>query len=133
MGIIPIVIGIKRLVELRRGDQINKEIVQHKKSYLSFITVGAITVSNGGDDIGVFTPLFAKYNDAHEVTILVTILMAMTLVWCVVTYYFVNHPIVANRIERLGNILTPFVLIALGVYILGDSFMALSSLVFLPF
>ena len=124
MGIIPIAIGIKRLVELRRDDQINHETVQpNKKSYLSFITVGAITVSNGGDDIGVFTPLFAKYNDAREVTILVTILMAMTVVWCVVTYYFVNHPVVASRIERLGNILTPFVLIGLGVYILADSFM----------
>ena len=97
MGIIPIAIGIKRLVELRRDDQINHETVQpNKKSYLSFITVGAITVSNGGDDIGVFTPLFAKYNDAREVTILVTILMAMTVVWCVVTYYFVNHPVVAS-------------------------------------
>ena len=124
MGIIPIAIGIKRLVELRRDDQINHESVQpNKKSYLSFITVGAITVSNGGDDIGVFTPLFAKYNDASEVTILVTILMAMTVVWCVVTYYFVNHPVVASRIELLGNILTPFVLIGLGVYILADSFM----------
>ncbi len=124
MGIIPIAIGIKRLVELRRDDQINHEPLQpNKKSYLSFITVGAITVSNGGDDIGVFTPLFAKYSDAREVTILVTILMAMTVVWCVVTYYFVNHPVVASRIERLGNILTPFVLIGLGVYILADSFM----------
>lgn len=124
MGIIPIAIGIKRLVELRRDDQINHETIQpNKKSYLSFITIGAITVSNGGDDIGVFTPLFAKYNDASEVTILVTILMVMTVVWCVVTYYFVNHPVVASRIERLGNILTPFVLIGLGVYILADSFM----------
>jgi cadmium resistance protein CadD (predicted permease) len=123
MGIIPIGIGIKRLVELRHRDDTNKETVQiNKKSYLPFITVSAITVSNGGDDIGVFTPLFAKYNDAGEVTVLITILMAMTFLWCIVTYYFVNHPIVASRIKRLGNILTPFVLIGLGGYILGDSF-----------
>lgn len=123
MGLIPIGIGIKRLVELRHGDEINQETVQiNKKSHLSFLTVAGITVSNGGDDIGVFTPLFAKYNDAGEVTVLVTILMAMTFVWCIVTYYFVNHPIVASRIEHLGNILTPFVLIGLGVYILADSF-----------
>lgn len=123
MGLIPIGIGIKRLVELRHGDEINQETVQiNKKSHLSFLTVAGITVSNGGDDIGVFTPLFAKYNDAGEVTVLVTILMAMTFVWCIVTYYFVNHPIVASHIEHLGNILTPFVLIGLGVYILADSF-----------
>ena len=123
MGTIPIGIGIHRLIELRHGEERNKEMgLINKKSNLPFLAVAAITVSNGGDDIGVFTPLFAKYNAAHEVTALVTILMAMTFVWCIVTYYFVNHPAVANRIKRLGNILTPFVLIGLGVYILGDTF-----------
>ncbi|MGI8834943.1 MAG: cadmium resistance transporter, partial [Nitrososphaeraceae archaeon] len=93
MGIIPIGIGVKRLIELRHRDGTTKEAVQiNKNSYLSFLTVTGITVSNGGDDIGVFTPLFAKYNDSSEVTVLITIFMAMTIVWCVVTYYFVNHP-----------------------------------------
>jgi cadmium resistance protein CadD (predicted permease) len=125
MGIIPIGLGIHRLIELRLHDEINnkREITQiNLKSCLPFITVAAITMSNGGDDIGVFTPLFAKYSEAGEVTVLVTILMFMTLLWCIVTYYLVNHPLVASRIKRIGNILTPFVLIGLGVYILGDSF-----------
>lgn len=123
MGIIPIGIGIHRLIELRHRDEINKEKgLVKKESNLTFLTVAAITVSNGGDDIGVFAPLFAKYNDAGEVITLVTIFMAMTFIWCIVTYYLVNHPAVANRIKHLGNILTPFVLIGLGVYILGDSF-----------
>ena len=123
MGFIPIGIGLKRLIDLRHRDETKKEAIQiNKNSYLSFLTVAGITVSNGGDDIGVFTPLFAKYNDSSEVTVLITIFMAMTIVWCVVTYYFVNHPIVASRVKWLGNILTPFVLIGLGLYILADTF-----------
>ena len=104
MAIIPIGIGINRLIELRHRDEINKEKgLIKKKSNLPFLTVTAITVSNGGDDIGVFTPLFAKYNDAGQVIVLITIFMAMTFVWCMITYYFVNHPAVANRIKRIGG------------------------------
>jgi cadmium resistance protein CadD (predicted permease) len=92
-----------------------------RRSLIPFLTVSAITISNGGDDIGVFTPLFARYNTAGEVTTLVTIFMVMTVVWCIITYYFVNHPLIATRIQRFRNIITPFVLIGLGLYILADA------------
>lgn len=125
MGLIPIAIGIKRLVEHQERERTtSKKKIFHdnkRRSLIPFLTVSAITISNGGDDIGVFTPLFARYNTAGEVTILVTIFMAMTVVWCIITYYFVNHPLIAIRIQRFGNIVTPFVLIGLGLYILADA------------
>jgi cadmium resistance protein CadD (predicted permease) len=125
MGFIPIAIGIKRLVELQERNQITRKnkIMQDDKrqGFISLLTVSGITISNGGDDIGVFTPLFAKYNTVGEVTMLVTIFMAMTLVWCVFTYYFVNHPLIVTRVQRFGNIITPFVLVGLGLYILVDA------------
>jgi cadmium resistance protein CadD (predicted permease) len=124
MGLIPIAIGIKRLVELQERNQITRKnkILQDNKrqGFISLLTVSGITISNGGDDIGVFTPLFAKYNTVGEVTTLVTIFMTMTLVWCILTYYFVNHPLIATRIRRIGNIITPFILIGLGLYVLVD-------------
>ena len=73
-------------------------------------------------NLSVFTPLFAKYNTVGEVTILVTILMALTGVWCMIAYYLVNHPFIATRVRNVGHILTPFVLIGLGIYILADAF-----------
>jgi cadmium resistance protein CadD (predicted permease) len=125
MGLIPIAIGIKRLVEHqdREWTTSKKKSFQDDKrrSFILLLTVSAITISNGGDDIGVFTPLFARYNTPSEVTTLVIIFMAMTLVWCIITYYFVNHPLIATRIQRFGNIITPFVLIGLGLYILVDA------------
>lgn len=100
----------------------NKTFQDNKRQGLiPFLTVSAITISNGGDDIGVFTPLFAKYNTVGEVTTLVTIFMVMTLVWCILTFYLVNHPLIATRIQRFGNIITPFVLMGLGLYILADA------------
>lgn len=125
MGLIPIAIGIKRLFELQGRDQItrkNKIFQDNKmKGFISLLTVSGITISNGGDDIGVFTPLFAKYNTVGEVTTLVTIFMAMTLVWCIFTYYLVKHPLIGTRVQRFGRTITPFVLIGLGLYILVDA------------
>ena len=125
MGIVPIAIGIKHLVEVRRKDNPSRQVVQDKmnKSYLSFLSVAAVTFSNGGDNIGVYIPLFSKYNTISEIFALTTVFIAMTAVWCIAAYYFVNHPLIASRIRHTGNIILPFVLIGLGIYILTDSFL----------
>jgi cadmium resistance protein CadD (predicted permease) len=38
------------------------------KQYLSFLAVAAITFSNGGDNIRVYTPMFAQYNSVGQMT-----------------------------------------------------------------
>lgn len=124
LGIVPIVIGIKKLVVFRKKNESNSKQATHdkKKNNLIFAAVAAVTFSNGGDNIGVYTPLFAKYNSLRQITALTTIFMAMTAVWCITAYYLVNHPLVASKIRRIGHIILPFVLIGLGIYILIESF-----------
>jgi cadmium resistance protein CadD (predicted permease) len=125
MGIVPIAIGIKHLVEVRMKDNPSRQVVQDKmnKSCLSFLSVAALTFSNGGDNIGVYIPLFSKYITISEIFALTTVFIAMTAVWCIAAYYFVNHPLIASRIRHTGNIILPFVLIGLGIYVLTDSFL----------
>jgi cadmium resistance protein CadD (predicted permease) len=120
MGFIPIILGVKRLLELREMPKEKKQFL--KTEHLSFLLVSAVTISNGGDDIGVFTPLFAKYNTVDEVTILVILFMVMTGLWCIVTFYFIRHPFIVSRIKYFSRIVTPFALIGVGVYIILDSF-----------
>src|SRR5215207_8470063 len=123
MGIAPIAIGIMNLVKIRKKDESDsRQKVQHKrnKSYLSFLSVAAVTFSNGGDNIGVYIPLFSKYNSVSQITTVTVVFIAMTTVWCIVSYYFMNHPLVASRIRHVGNIVLPFVLIGLGIYILSE-------------
>jgi cadmium resistance protein CadD (predicted permease) len=126
LGIIPIAIGFKNLVEIGKKDKSpSRQVFQDKKnkSYLSFLMVAAVTFSNGGDNIGVYVPLFSKYNAVSQITAFAAVFIAMTAVWCIASYYFVNHPLVAFRIRHTGNIVLPFVLIGLGIYILTDSFL----------
>lgn len=127
MVIIPIIIGTKNLVEIRKKNKSpSRQAVQNKKknrSYFSFLSVAAITFSNGGDNIGVYVPLFSKYNTVSQITTLTAVFIAMTAVWCISSYYFMNHPLVASKIRHIGNIILPFVLIGLGIYILTESFL----------
>jgi cadmium resistance protein CadD (predicted permease) len=126
LGIIPIAIGVKNLVEIGKKDKSHvRQVVRDKrnKSYLSFLMVAAVTFSNGGDNIGVYVPLFSKYNAVSQIITIAAVFIAMTAVWCIASHYFVNHPLVAFRIRHTGNIVLPFVLIGLGIYILTDSFL----------
>ena len=134
MDFVPIIIGIKKLIEkhnkekLIRIDSTNtnsfKNINQNKSStsLLSFVSVAAVTISNGGDNLGIYTPLFAVYNSIDNIIIFVAIFMIMTALWCSIGFYLVNHSFLANRIQRIGHIILPFVLIGLGLYIIIDHF-----------
>ena len=51
----------------------------------------------------------------------------MTLVWCVAGYYLVDNPLFGKRLGRYGRVALPFVLIALGLWILADARSLLSS------
>jgi cadmium resistance protein CadD (predicted permease) len=129
LGVVPISIGIIRLIQLRKSGNPTPQQKTERISrwrQLSMLTVAAVTFSNGADNIGIYTPLFAKYNSASEVIFICLIFMIMTAIWCFVAYYLVNHPLIANRIRRTGHIIFPFVLIGLGVFILTRSFLHLA-------
>jgi cadmium resistance protein CadD (predicted permease) len=123
LGIVPIAIGIKELIDRKKDETPSMQTVTRKnKSYLAFLTVAAVTISNGGDNIGVYVPLFSKYSTASQITMVAAIFIAMTAVWCIIAYYLVNHPLLASRIRHFGSIIMPFALFGLGIYILIDSF-----------
>jgi cadmium resistance protein CadD (predicted permease) len=128
LGMVPIAIGIKELIDTKKDESPSMQTIKRKRknrSYLAFLTVAAVTISNGGDNIGVYVPLFSKYSTAGQITMVTAIFITMTAVWCIIAYYLVNHPLLASRVRRIGNIIMPFALIGLGIYILIDSFLIL--------
>ena len=132
MGFVPIVIGIKKLIEKHNKEKLmrsdsnansfkNNNQNKSTSSLLSFVSVAAVTVSNGGDNLGIYTPLFV-YNSIDQLIIFIAIFMIMTALWCSIGFYLVNHSFLANRIQYIGHIVLPFVLIGLGLYIIIDHF-----------
>jgi cadmium resistance protein CadD (predicted permease) len=142
IGIFPIAIGIRELLELLKNGDNNeeeesavKQLPQSRRgrrltAYLPFLTVAAVTFS-GGEEIGIYTSVFATYHEVSEIIIIVLVVMVLTGVWCTVAYHLVNRPQIASSIKRIGTVALPFVLIGLGIYILAEAFLLISSFLLL--
>lgn len=123
LGLVPIAIGGKQLFDLRRGRESADEGLQPIPAggaHVPAFTVAAATIANGGDNIGVYTPLFATRTGC-ELALIGVVFAAMTALWCAVGHWMVKHRTLGAPIRRYGHRITPFVLIALGVLILHDA------------
>jgi cadmium resistance protein CadD (predicted permease) len=120
LGVIPVLIGGKKLFELyRQRDRTEETLEHHSDANRSgrAATVALVTVANGGDNIGVYTPSFA-IRSVQEIIVIALVFVVMTALWCVVAHAIVNHPKWVPPIRRYGHRVTPVVLIGLGLLIL---------------
>jgi cadmium resistance protein CadD (predicted permease) len=131
IGLIPIAVGIKELLDLRKKDDENdtdyeavtKRISRNKwTAYLPILTVATITFS-GGEEIGIYTTVFATYNGLSDIISIVSVVMVLTGAWCTTAKYLVNHTFLATRFRHIADRVLPFVLIGLGIYILAEAFL----------
>ena len=110
-GLLPIGLGI-RLLLTGETDQAEGAAA----AATSPMAVAGITIANGGDNLGVYVPLFASQPDAAGTYVL--IFAVGTAVWCGLGYALVSHPIAANTLQRWGDRILPWALIAIGIHIL---------------
>jgi len=123
LGIAPLLLGVRKLWQLRAspsddGAERLREIEQESenRTHSQVLAVAAVTVANGGDNLGVYIPVFAQ--NVAMIPAYVVIFAVMTALWCWIGYGFVNNPIVGEPIRRYGQVALPIVLISLGVWIL---------------
>ena len=127
LGLLPIAIGLSRLLNPETDDsEAEAELEQSEKSFFSSFlspqtySVAAVTVANGGDNIGIYVPLFAS-NTLESLAVILAVFFAMVGVWCYAAYRLIQMPAIADTLTRYGNQLVPFVLIGLGMAILVKS------------
>ncbi|MBW4639412.1 MAG: cadmium resistance transporter [Gloeocapsa sp. UFS-A4-WI-NPMV-4B04] len=134
LGLVPIAIGINQLmnrekeeneVQLVSGDsysKINNSVISTLASFLSPQTykVAAITFANGGDNIGIYVPLFAS-SDFTGLIVILSVFFVLIGVWCYIAYLLTCHSGTAHFLTHYGQIITPFVLISLGIFIVVES------------
>jgi len=127
LGLLPIAIGLSRLLNPETDDsEAEAELEQSENSFFtSFLSpqtysVAAVTVANGGDNIGIYVPLFAS-NTLESLGVILAVFFAMVGVWCYAAYRLIQMRAIADTLTRYGNQLVPFVLIGLGIAILVKS------------
>ncbi|WP_347262002.1 cadmium resistance transporter, partial [Rudaea sp.] len=124
LGLVPIVIGLKKVSELRRGAEASEEELEdHAKAstgHGNIVAVAAVTMANGADNISIYTPLFAP-RSGYDIAVLGVVFAIMTMAWIVAAHWLTHHRAIGAPIRRYGHRVVPFVLIALGVLILHDA------------
>jgi Predicted permease, cadmium resistance protein len=126
LGILPIAIGIGRLLNADTDDSEEAESEQSEPSaFSSFLSpqtysVAAVTVANGSDNISIYVPLFAS-STLENLVVILGVFFTLVGVWCYAAYRLIQMRAIADSLTRYGNHLVPFVLIGLGVAILVQS------------
>ncbi len=121
LGLVPMFLGLKGIWGLMKGKPDDDEVNMDKdRGGNKLLTVAGVTIANGGDNIGIYVPLFATLTWSDKTT-MIMIFLAMTVLWCMIAKYFVKHPYVASAVEKYGHIITPFVLVLLGIFILYEN------------
>jgi cadmium resistance protein CadD (predicted permease) len=118
LGLLPLAIGIKKLRDGRRRRE--EDAPPPRPASTAALSVAAVTVANGGDNLAIYIPLFASR--AHgDWLLLAGLFGVLTGVWCVVALSLVGHRTLGPPLRRYGGRALPWLLIGLGVYILVRS------------
>lgn len=143
LGLTPIYLGIKEYVDYKKEIKSNgntghqklqnvedrqleakteNRIITFIKSIInpSVLKVFSVTLANGGDNIGIYIPLFSGMS---LVGILVTVIIFIFLIalWCFIALKLAEHPFVQSNIEKYKHLFVPIIFIGLGIFILIES------------
>jgi cadmium resistance protein CadD (predicted permease) len=134
LGLVPLGLGLQGLVHLR-GPAAGEAAEHHRapewrgragrqgqataRMTTQVPAVAGLVMANGGDNLGVYIPLFAKSPAA--IPAYAAVFAAMTAVWCIFGYGLVNNRVLGGHVRRYGRVALPFILIALGLHLLADA------------
>ncbi|MFB2571526.1 cadmium resistance transporter [Micrococcus sp. IITD107] len=116
-GLIPLGLGLWAAWQAWRGDDDDDDEAKIEGKNVAAWTVAGVTFANGGDNIGVYVPVFLSVGPGATVAYCVVFLVLVAALVGLAKFVATRRPI-AEVLERWEHILFPIVLIGLGVFIL---------------
>ena len=127
LGLLPILIGLQQLLYADINEQSLQSVsITQPRSRLVHLfspqicQVAAVTIANGGDNIGIYLPLFANSSLA-KIGVILSVFFVLIGIWCILGYKFSRHPFLSRTLNHYGHRIIPFVLITLGMFIIFES------------
>ena len=117
LGLIPIVLGlreVRRALAPAKNDSGGNLPEKH-----GLLAVAGVTVANGGDNLAVYTALFAN-STAFAIAVYGAVFVAATALWCLAAHRLARQPAGAAPLRRYGRRAMPAVLIGIGVFVLAS-------------
>ena len=129
LGLVPLALGVRGLWGLMRSGKgregTEDDAIQgaeqraERRTRSQVLAVAAVTVANGGDNLAVYVPLFAR--EPGEIPLYAAAFAVMTALWCFAGLCLVRNSLAQRHIRRYGHVALPIVLIALGLWILNGA------------
>ncbi|MFF5226084.1 cadmium resistance transporter [Dactylosporangium sp. NPDC000521] len=117
LGLLPIALGLKAGWQTwRHRDDPDDETGPTIRG-ASSLQVAAVTFANGGDNIGVYVPVFTVAGISGT-TVYAAVFLAGVALWCAAGYFLATRPVVGRALSRWGHVILPIVLIGIGLVIL---------------
>ena len=124
LGLLPIAIGGKQLLDRRRDrgavPAAGEGPPPRAAGWRQAATVAGVTLANGGDNIGVYVPLFAARPEAQTALLLATFAVLL-VAWTFAGYALARRSVLAGRLRRISGVVMPWVLIGLGLAIVAEA------------
>lgn len=118
LGLVPIALGLRGLWLARRAGA--DEDVPAERQVMTTTGVAGITIANGADNIAIYAPLFATVGTGGTGITLV-VFAVLVAAWCLAGGLIGSRPPVVRAVDWAGHYAIPFVLIALGIFIVAES------------
>lgn len=117
VGLLPLLLGLRAAWQAWRDRGEDDDEVADRTVGIG--TVAAVTFANGGDNIGVYVPVFLTVGPA-AVAAYVVVFLALVAVLVLTARYIATRRPVAEVLERYEQVLFPLVLVGLGVVVLVE-------------
>jgi cadmium resistance protein CadD (predicted permease) len=120
LGVVPLLLGIRAAWDVwrSRADPDGDDQTPTNGRAGAW-EVATVTFANGGDNIGVYVPVFAVAGIGSMIGY-VTVFLVGVAVWCAAAWYVATRPAVVKLLARWGHIFLPFVLVGIGLAILTE-------------
>jgi len=112
LGLVPIALGIRGLVAAATNRDSDTPVAA-----AGVLSVAAVTVANGADNLSVYIPLFRTIGLGDSL-LAVAVFAVMVAVWLAAAFWLGSHTRVVALVERFGHWLVPVVFVAIGALIL---------------
>jgi len=121
LGLLPLALGLRMAWRAWRDrhDTPTDELAAGRGHGPAVFAVAAVTFANGGDNIGVYVPVFATAG-TDGLVVFVVVFLALVALWCLLGRFFAGRPAIARLLARWGHILLPVVLVGIGLLILVE-------------
>lgn len=115
-GLIPLALGLWAAWQAWQGNDDDDDAKVSGKN-ISALIVAGVTFANGGDNIGVYVPVFLNV-DTATVIIYCVVFLILVAGLVLLAKFVATRPPIAEVLERWEHVLFPIVLIGLGIFIL---------------